>query len=1294
MNAKALFTSEEYREQTQFWKEQLGKVAGDFSLRQNWQEDAAEEAACVCVPGEDVCRRLEELARGQDLGLFVLVLAALDYVLYQYTGNPVVQVDVPPLAGGETRRVPLIVEVDPQAPLRAFLGQVRQVVADSYSHQDFPIDQVETALLDRAAAARSNVALYFPAIHQAAAPVADWVVEIERGDRLEIRLCGRRGAYGQAFAECFGRHLEQALAGLGEVERSLGAVDLVGAAERRRLLQAGAGPEADFPSARTIVDLFAEQAARAPEAVALRLPHRNMSYAEVDAQSNQLAHFLLRQYQVERGDVIGVLADRSELLVLGLLGVLKAGAVYLPIDPEFPRERIEFMVADAGCKALLLHSNYLGAMTDLYETPMFALDFQLAGLETPQAAPQVGLEAGDAAYIIYTSGSTGQPKGVLLEHRSFVNMIVHHIGAFGIGPDDRLSQFYSHAFDSSLFEIFAALLSGASLVLVERQTIESSAEFARYVEAQGVTTLTLPPVYLGGLDPARLSGVRRVVSAGDSARVEDAVRLAGQLDYYNSYGPTETSVCATHHRVDPARAYGGRIPIGRPIGNSSIYLLDEGLRLVPEGCVGEICVAGEGVARGYVGRDALTAEKFVEDPFHPGWRIYRTGDLGVWRPDGEVEFLGRQDAQVKVRGYRIELGEIEAVLGRCPGVEQVAVLAPDERPGERRLVAYVTGAAAEESLRAYLGERLPTFMVPTFFVRLEAMPLTANGKIDRRALPAPEQASRAVEYAEPETPMQEALAALWARVLGCERVGIEDNFFELGGDSILAIQLEAEAGGTGLKVTPRMLFEHQTIAELATVAGQAGGVEVDQGPVSGTAPLAPMQRWFFSQEWEEVHHFNQSVMLEVPADFSVEAAREALARLLEHHDALRLRFRIRDGAWAQEYAPPGQTVPLVVEELGGTDDEQARRRAEDLQRSLDLEGGTLLRVGLFRRGPESPALLLFVVHHLVVDGVSWRVLLEDFHAAYEQVRRGESVQLPPKTSAFGTWTARLEELAGENLESEAHWLALAEQPAAPLPVDEEEGCRANWVGEAEQVEMELDEALTQALLHEAPKAYNTQIDDLLLTALALACRQWTGRQALLLDREGHGRDELFAEVDLSRTVGWFTALYPVWLDLEGAAGVEEALKTVKEQLRSAPGSGIEFGLLRQVRGDERLRPGPRPELLFNYLGQTDRVLTAGQQWRPVLGLNGAELSPRGRRSHLLELNCLVLGGRLRQQWTFGRRAHRPATVERLAAGYRDFLIEVIEHCIAVEVPGYTPSDFPGARMDSGELETLLQRLQD
>ncbi|MGH3923427.1 MAG: condensation domain-containing protein, partial [Pseudonocardiaceae bacterium] len=621
--------------------------------------------------------------------------------------------------------------------------------------------------------------------------------------------------------------------------------------------------------------------------------------------------------------------------------------------------------------------------------------------------------------------------------------------------------------------------------------------------------------------------------------VRRTLDACADLVVVDGYGPTETTTFATSYRMSATEPVPETVPIGQPLDNMQVYVLDSGLRAVPVGVRGELYIAGVGLARGYLDQPGLTAERFIANPFgEPGSRMYRTGDAVRWKPDGTVDFLGRADEQAKIRGFRIELGEVEAALRRHPHIAETVVIVRNEDSGQKRLVAYLV--AGPESaipdptdLRTFLLRTLPDYMVPPAFVALDELPLTPNGKVERRALPAPDaRPEPESRYVEPSSPMESALAKIWADVLDLERVGVQDNFFELGGDSILSIQVVSRARKAGLRLTTKNLFMHQTISTLAPIVTVEETGQAELEPIVGPVPLTPIEHWFFQTHTANPHHFNQSVLVELTGELDEQALRRALDALPAHHDALRMRFEQIDGQWHQHNAPVQPVDVLQRCDLSDVDaGEQSavmEKIADDVHASFDLARPPLLKVVLFHLGAGQPPYLFMAGHHLVIDGVSWRILLDDLDTAYQQAVRGDAVDLGPKTTSFRDWALRLGNfLATGGLDHELdHWASALD--GGELPVDRRQPQRGTPAG---TVSVLLTTEETDALLRWAPAVYRTRINDVLLAALAWALSRWTGRGRVSIDLEGHGREEILDGVDLSRTVGWFTTIFPVALDV-------------------------------------------------------------------------------------------------------------------------------------------------------------------
>ena len=734
----------------------------------------------------------------------------------------------------------------------------------------------------------------------------------------------------------------------------------------------------------------------------------------------------------------------------------------------------------------------------------------------------------------------------------------------------------------------------------------------------------------------------------------------------------------------------GSVPIGSIVGERVAYILDADLALVPQGASGELYIGGAGLAQGYHQRPGMTAERFVADPFAgKGGRLYRTGDLVRQRADGLVEYLGRIDHQVKIRGFRIELGEIETRLLEHDAVREAVVLALDA-PSGKQLVAYLVSdaehAALRDALKAHLKAQLPDYMVPAHLIVLQSMPLTANGKLDRRALPEPDPEANRQAYVAPRSELEHSLAAIWCAVLNVEQVGLDDNFFELGGDSILSIQVVSRARQAGIHFSPRDLFQHQTVQSLAAVATRSERVIAEQGLLTGPSGLTPIQHWFFDTDIPARQHWNQALVLKPLQLLDAHRLEQALLAVLEHHDALRLSFTPRDAQWHAEHLGVPEGGVLLQAQV--RDMQACTALFTDTQRSLDLAQGPLLRA-LLVDGPQGQQRLLIAIHHLVVDGVSWRVLLEDLQNVYRQLSEGQSVSLPAKTSALRDWAARLQAYAhSESLREELSlWQAQLAGPTVALPVQRPQGARRN--SDAETVSVRLDAERTRQLLQQAPSAYRTQVNDLLLTALARVLCRWSGQASALIQLEGHGRETLFDDIDLTRSVGWFTSAYPLRLTPQAEQG--DSIKAIKEQLRGVPHKGLGYGVLRYLADDlckQSMAALPSAQVTFNYLGQFDQSFGTDALFHPLEESAGLAHDPDAPLPNELSIDSQVYGGELVLRWTFSRERHDQQVIRDLAEAYLAELHSLIAHCLQDDAGGLTPSDFPLARLTQVQLDAL------
>ncbi|MEH1794706.1 amino acid adenylation domain-containing protein [Nostoc sp.] len=1077
--------------------------------------------------------------------------------------------------------------------------------------------------------------------------------------------------------------------------------------EQHRLLVEWNDTQTDYTQDKCIHQLFAEQVERSPDAVAVVFENQQLTYRQLNERANQLAHYLQTK-GVKPEVLVGICVERSPEMIIGMLAILKAGGAYLPLDPAYPQERLSWILTDAKPAVLLTQKQLIDKLTE-HQAHIVCLDSYWHYTQESQQNPICATSIDNLVYVIYTSGSTGRPKGVQITHAGLLNLVCWHQHNYQVTPADRATQLAGVAFDAAVWEVWPYLTCGASVYLPNEEIRIAPLQLRDWLVSKAITISFLPTPLAESillLDWPKNVALRTLLTGGDKLHHYPANSLPFKL--VNNYGPTENTVVATSGLVPVKEQFDSSPAIGRPIANTQIYLLDANLQPVPIGAPGELHISGAGLARNYLNRPDLTNEKFIANPFsqESGARLYKTGDLARYLDNGEIEYLGRIDRQVKIHGFRIELGEIETVLNDHLAVEQAVVMLQEDIPGNKRLVAYVVTqnqSTDRNDLRRFLQHKLPDYMIPSAFVFLEALPLTPNGKVDHKMLPLLEaELTREQEFVPPQTSIEQILATIWEDVLRLKQVSRYDKFFEIGGDSILSIQVVGRARQAGIKITPRQIFQYPTLAELAAVADTATSILAQQDLVTGVVPLTPIQHWFFEQNREQAHHFNQSVLLQIPSHLKPELLSQAISKLLEHHDALRLRFVFEEGKWQQTNDRTSDLVPFQVIDLSPTPQSLHAQTLEQIattqQGSLDLSTGPLIRVVLFQLGDQYDSRLLIIIHHLAVDGVSWRILLEDLFTAYQQLEQQQTIQLPPKTLAFQDWAMLLQEYGKTDaVRSQLdYWLKQPWSEANSLPVDHPTGKQNKTVASAADISVNLSKEQTRALLQKVPSAYNTQINDVLLTALVQTLAEWTGKSTVLIVLEGHGREDLFADVDVSRTVGWFTSIFPVILQLQNQNHPGEALKSIKEQLRAIPQRGIGYGILRYLSQDQEISSQiaaiPLREISFNYLGQFDQGQGLEVDWKLAPESKGSNHSLEGDRTHLLDITARVIEEQLQVNWSYSRHIHENSTVESLAQKYLKALLKLIDHCLSSEVGGYTPSDFPVANLNQQELDEILAEI--
>ena len=1193
----------------------------------------------------DVAASLPAIARDERVTVFMTLLAAYAVLLARHTDQPEVVIGTPVanrnrqefegVIGYFANTLALRVRVERGMTFRDVLRQVRRVCLDAYAHQEVPFELVVNEVRPERDLSHNPIfqtlfAFQNIGLGEVRLPGLETsLLEIDTGaSRFDLSVAVTEGPDGLRGAVEYDTDLFDDITAVRFAGRYVSVLraltdDLSAPADRLPMLTA---EERDLLAAWNATDLpggapdtclhgfFEGRADRTPDATALVHDDRHLTYGALNARANRLAR-LLRNRGVRAETPVGVLLERSAAVLVAMFAILKAGGAYVPLDPAYPADRLNFMINDSGIATLITET---GTPVDgVPPVPVTILldqvDTELRALPADDLPDRAGPD--NLAYIIYTSGSSGRPKGVQMTHRGLPNLVATEAAVVLPSRSSRVLQVASFSFDASLWDVVMSLCFGGTLCVASSEQRLPGPALTTLMNEQAVTHATLAPSALAALPADAARNLAVLTSTGEAVTGDVVDRWAPGRRFLNGYGPTESTVGAT---IGQCLAGAAPPHLGRPFANTRVHLLDRALLPVPVGVPGELYIGGPGLSRGYLNRPGLTAERFVPDPYGgSGARLYRTGDRARFLADGTLVFLGRWDHQVQLRGFRVELGEIENVLRQHPEVVQAVVTThTDQRV--TRMTAYTTGAATTEQLRRFCRRHLPEHMVPGSFVTLDEFPLTSNGKIDRGALPRP--VSTASEGADgvPRNATERALATIWADLLRVPQVGRHDNFFALGGDSILSIQAVARASQAGLRLTPKALFQHPTIAELASTVTVDSGAGADQGPVTGPLPATPIQNWFRGLELPNPHHFNQSLLLEPVRALDTDALAQALRAVVAHHDGLRQRLAL-DGTITIVPPEPDRTLLTVVDLR--TDPGRLHAHIHELQTSLDLQHGPTVAALYATLGPTEHRLFV-TAHHLTVDGVSWRILLDDLATAYH------GRQLPPKTTSYQAWAHHLDDHRVDP-ERVAYWTDLLTGVSGAIPHDRPGG--ANLYRTADTITSTLSARQSHAVTH-----HGTPAQTLLLTALADALGGWTGRPRLLVDIENHGRHPFDDAIALTRTVGWFTTIQPIVLGASGVVSTHGDL------------DGVEYGLLRHGSASAPLAGLPTPEVCFNYLGEFDSGLDGDSPWTLVPELPDDLQDGAQQRPYPLEVTAVIMRGRLQIRWTYSTALHERATIAALA----------------------------------------------
>ncbi|MBN2536024.1 MAG: amino acid adenylation domain-containing protein [Spirochaetales bacterium] len=1316
--------TEKIEKQRMYWTGEFHKQIPVLSLPVDFARPAIQNfhgAKIECTIDPELTKRLKDIASLYNATLYMLLLAAYYILLFNYTQQQDIVVGTP-LAGRDHPDVQNTVGMfvntialrnypGGRKKIREFLLEIKERVVKAFDNQLYQYEMLIEDLQIKRDMGRN--------------PLFDTMfvlqnighMEIDTGSlnirpyafddgiaKFDLTVFARETGAGISFlfeycTALFKKTTIQRMS-LGYIsilkeitlapERMISEIELLTDDEKHSLITAYNNTKAPYPSGKTVSTLFEEQANKNPDRAALEYEGDIVTYNELNRRANQCAGLLLEK-GIQKNSIIGIMADLSIEAVTAILAVLKAGCTYLPIDPGYPSDRIVYMLKDSNSRVLFTQKHLVNTIH--YDGEIICLEE--TGYDGNKSInPGIKNKPGDLAYIMYTSGSTGTPKGVLITHKGLTNYICWATKMYAGDREAVFPLYSSLSFDLTVTSLFTPLVSGNKIIIYP----DAGREFVLYriLRENKATVIKCTPSHLSLLKDKdyRTSAVKKFIVGGEDLKVSLAKSVyegfGKKIDIYNEYGPTETVVGCMIHRFNSKEDTRLSVPIGTPAHNVQIYILNEYLKPVPKGIDGELYISGDGVAKGYINRPELTNEKFVPNPFIENKRMYKTGDRARFLENGIIEFCGRTDRQVKIHGFRIEPGEIEKYLLAFKYINDAVVVDIHTGNDNVSLCAYlvVTEGFSEPAVRCHLSQFLPGYMIPQQYVCLPEIPLTINGKLDRDALPVPDtDGLQAREYIKPGNPGEEALAVVVSQVMNREAVSMTDNFFHLGGDSIKAIQVLSQLNERGYAIHAKTILAHPVLADMAKHLEQVKErMEIEQCVCEGEIEALPIVKWFFSRDFSNQNHYNLSVLLTVKQEVKSREVTAILTALVQHHDSLRINYNRKTDTLYYNREHLGKKIPCPFHDLSmypyTRQCEEIKQTGEALKASFNIGKDVLIKACLFHLG-ENGTRLLLTFHHLAVDGVSLRIILTDICLLFYQSRQGKKLQPGEKTHSLKTWARRLYTHYIQKARAQKeYWQAVCNNHFSLKHANDGTG---GLYKDRIILSRELTRDETSQLTGEAHKAYGTGQKDVLITALALALHAFTGKRNVVIELESHGREEISGPVTISRTVGWFTSMYPVALyikkdDLSGQ------IKSIKEQLRKIPDNGIGYGILKYIT--KELDDTGNQYIRFNYLGDFSGIFPGGL-FELSDEESGADVCGENRVTAPVEINAFIVKNRFRVLFWWGGNHYTESEMNNIADMFIEKLREIINHCMGKDNREYTPSDFDLVNLTEDDLDTLL-----
>lgn len=1048
----------------------------------------------------------------------------------------------------------------------------------------------------------------------------------------------------------------------------------------------------------TVIQLFEDQVRRNPDYIAIMDGNTTLTYYQVQLNINRLANYLYKR-GIKKGDKVAILSTHSIKVVEWMLAIMKVGAAFIPIDPSYPIKRINYMLNDSSAK--ILYSNVDTASVDFNGEILIEGKFDIT-CESVDFNNQSTLN--DIAYIIYTSGSTGVPKGVMIEHKGLTNYSIWASKQYLRDEIELFAFFSSISFDLTITSIFAPLVSGKTIDVYQ----DDGEEFVLYkiLRQNRATVVKLTPSHLALIQsmPINNFSIRRFIVGGENLTVKLAQSIYNMfnsnIEIFNEYGPTEASVGCMAYKYNHMLENGESVPIGKPASNVSIYLVDKYNQLVPFGRTGEIIIAGAGVAKGYLNKPELTEKTFMKyyGEIFKGQRIYRTGDLAKWLPSGDIEYIGRVDAELKIRGYRIHLSEIENALLNIDGINNVVVKDFKGEHGQKILCAYIQGFKKYEDreIKRELIKQIPMYMIPTHYIYINKIPLTQNGKVDYKRLPHINQQSKETVITVYQDETRKVFIEVLQEVLAHTKFDLKDNFFQIGGDSIKAILIVSKLKELGYSLSVNDIMQNETIEEiLPLVTISKGKLEICQGTIEGEIEQTPIIKWFFEQEFHNQNYFNQSVLLELTnqelKDKSIEFA---LHKLITYHDTLRINYDKGANNLYYNNELLHKEIDLSYYDLteyeGNDFNKKLLEIGLDTKSSFDIENGWLFKTRIIRVNKER-RLILLTAHHLVIDGISWRILLDDFSKLLNQSLNNDIGNLPSKSHSFKYWSKALLEYSECNLEEEkAYWQKIISECSDYSG----ELCNYKTCNQVDSVNVltalstinhEVDAISTQGFINALKKSYRMDIHEGIIAVLALSVNKITNMRKVVFEIERHGREQFRDDIDISRTIGWFTSMYPVILEIQDV-NLDSNIRLLKEAQRNVPAKGFHFGILKYLR--EEFQNYNSKLIRVNYLGDFDNLLDSSL-FRVVHFDTGSDTDIQNQLTYLVEVNAMIIGGSLKLEFKFDNNTFSEMDILELISAFQEYFQAIYKYCTTVEENRFTPSDFDGIDLSQEEINFIL-----